>query len=73
MISDEDDQPPSPPRPKRPNPDEQIRELTPELIARQQAAMEAWQSAPGIRRHCISMLVEPFIGRFVLPKSKPED
>lgn len=57
-----------PPLRQRPDPFEGERELTPELLASQKAAFEAWRSAPGVRRHCISMLVEPFIGRFVPPK-----
>lgn len=57
-------------RPQRPNPFEGERELTPELLTAQQATLEAWRSAPGVRRHCITLLIEPFIGGFVSSKGQ---
>lgn len=60
----------NPPLRQRPDPFQVERELTPELLASQKAALEAWESGRGKRRHCISMLIEPFIGQFVPPKEK---
>jgi len=56
------------PRLQRPNPFEVERELTPELIAAQEAAASALKALNGRRIYCLTMLLEPFVGRFVPPK-----
>jgi len=55
----------------RPDPFEVEHELTPELIASQENASAALSARKGQRIHCLTMLIEPFVGRFIPAKNPP--